>query len=1014
MAQNEDTRVKIPALVTLTRLGYTYLSLKDHNHAKGNIDRQTNIFTDIFFKSLERINPAADKEELAQILNKITNELDYDDLGKAFYKRLIDQTNIKLIDFTYFSKNSFHVVTELEYINGEDNFRPDITVLINGMPLIFIEVKKPNNKEGILAERKRINTRFQNSKFRRFINITQLLIFSNNMPYEENATTPLQGAFYCSSSKNKAFFNLLKEEERIKLEANVSEISPKIEEFILRDTNYPTLKSSSEYETNKNLKTPTNSILLSLLSKDRIKDILRYAFAYVEFEDDEGKYHLEKHIMRYPQFFASKAIQQKLSEGQRKGVIWHTQGSGKTALSYYNVRWLTDYFQKQNIITKFYFIVDRIDLKNQAMNEFAIRGLRVKTIDSKTEFVNDIKQHAAIDNNNGELEITVVNIHKFSEDSKVAAQSDYNLQTQRIYFIDEAHRSYDPKGSFLANLINSDPNAILISLTGTPLLAKGKRQSTTSSFGGYFHKYYYNQSIADGYTVKLIREDIETVYKMKLKDALAELKIQKGSVEEKKIYCHPHFITPMLEYITEDLRKTRIRFDDSIGAMVVCQSSDQARALYALFEKDYAGKAKDSHMPNKASLILCDVEDKEFRKNEIRDFKKGSIDILFVYNMLLTGFDAPRLKKLYLNRQVNDHNLLQTLTRVNRPYKDMKQGFVVDFVNILDNFNKTNDAYWKELTKELGDEIGSYSNMFMDEKEISRSLEEIKDILWRYDTENTEIFSSQISAITDKKLLYQIRNALQNAKELYNLIRLYGYDDLLDKLDFTKFKQLLAYTEDKLYHLNLQERLTDTENRESLINEAMEDIIFSFEKRGEAELKLADEFHNAMKRTREAILNNLDHNDPEWITLKEQLETFFHKRDYREMNHQDIQQGIQELNTIYAQILQLNRQNSEICHKYKNDPKYLRIHKHIVREKMLSVKERMLCDILNNIKDKIDSRLLEQDIMSNETIFSRLVMRNIMTDFKAYDINMNFALQEQIKNLLVKEYYKELKDYDRQ
>ncbi|MBF4308084.1 type I restriction endonuclease, partial [Vibrio anguillarum] len=117
------------------------------------------------------------------------------------------RSGTKLIDFENFSNNSFHVVTELTYKNGDDEFRPDIILLINGMPLVFIEVKKPNNRDGIIAERERINKRFQNPKFKRFANITQFMIFSNNMDYVDGDPEPVQGAFYASSSYDKPVFN---------------------------------------------------------------------------------------------------------------------------------------------------------------------------------------------------------------------------------------------------------------------------------------------------------------------------------------------------------------------------------------------------------------------------------------------------------------------------------------------------------------------------------------------------------------------------------------------------------------------------------------------------------------------------------------------------------------------------------------------------------------------------------------------------------------------------------------
>ena len=155
MSFNEDTRVKIPAILHLCKLGYIVLPL-----AKARFDIRTNIATDIFADSILKINPQLQASDIKKLVDEITMVLDYDDVGKTFYSMLTATSGIKLIDFDNFNTNSFHVVTELPCINEEEEFRPDITLLINGMPLVFIEVKVPNNKEGILAERKRMNTRF--------------------------------------------------------------------------------------------------------------------------------------------------------------------------------------------------------------------------------------------------------------------------------------------------------------------------------------------------------------------------------------------------------------------------------------------------------------------------------------------------------------------------------------------------------------------------------------------------------------------------------------------------------------------------------------------------------------------------------------------------------------------------------------------------------------------------------------------------------------------------------------
>jgi len=360
MAFNENTRVKIPAILHLCRLGYNYISL-----SKANRDESTNIFTDVFVESIIRINPEIDESDVKRVFENVLLALDNEDLGEAFSNMLTATSGIKLIDFNDFKNNSFHVVTELTYKNGDDEFRPDITLLVNGMPLAFVEVKKPNNHEGILAERDRINTRFKNKKFRKFINISQVLVFSNNMEYDQESIEPIQGVFYSSTSYSNANFNCFREEQKFDLEKLLKSEDDKLENSVLKDNNLSSIKYSPEFITNKEPDNPTNRILTSLFCKERLAMLLKYSFAYVNSETG-----LEKHIMRYPQLFATKAIERTLENGIKKGIIWHTQGSGKTALAFFNVHYLTDYFNRKEVVPKFYFIVDRIDLMNQASREF--------------------------------------------------------------------------------------------------------------------------------------------------------------------------------------------------------------------------------------------------------------------------------------------------------------------------------------------------------------------------------------------------------------------------------------------------------------------------------------------------------------------------------------------------------------------------------------------------------------------------------------------------------------------
>ena len=993
MSHNENTRVKIPAILHLERLGYSYLSLKDVKW-----DIETNIFTDIFFESVAKINPSKDLDEIQKYYDKLNLILENEDLGKAFYELLLSG-EIKLIDFDNFENNTFNVVTELTYKNGEDEFRPDITLLINGIPLAFIEVKKPNNKDGILAERNRINTRFSNPKFRKFINLTQILVFSNNMEYDPEGINYLQGAFYSSTSYKKAIFNSFKEDkgvETLDLDKILKPENEEIENFVLRDNNLVVIKHSPEFLTNKDPQTPTNRILTSLFSKDRLKTWLKFSIAYVKSIDG-----WEKHIMRYPQFFATKAIENTLNQDKRKGIVWHTQGSGKTALAFYNVRYLTNYFQNQNINPKFYFIVDRIDLLEQAKKEFTSRGLMVHTVSTKDELLVDFRSNKIIHNTQGKLEITVVNIHKFEKDTGFLNQNSYNQSIQRVYFLDEVHRSYNPNGSFLANLTTSDKKAIIIGLTGTPLI--GNNLKSKDLFGDYIHKYYYNSSISDGYTLKLIREGIETNYQIRLQEILQQIRVKEGDIERRQIYAHKTFVKPMLEYIIKDFQNSRIILgDDSIGSMVVCDSSEQAKLMYELFEKEYSQNLS-------AKLILHDIGFKEERKDWTEDFKNGKVDILFVYNMLLTGFDAKRLKKLYLGRLIKKHNLLQTLTRVNRPYKDFRYGYVVDFADIRSEFDATNQAYFDELQQELGDEMQTYSNIFLSKVEVENEIENIKDTLFAFDTDNAEIFSQQINQINDKTELLKLKKALGTGRNLFNLIRLFGHFDLLKNLDFQKLGSLFNEVVNRINLINQKEALENQTDTTNILNTALEEVLFTFRKISEEEMVIADKLKSTLKKTREEMASNFDPKDKEFVDLYNELKRIFANKNLDEISQEEMTTNIDTLEKIYEAITDLNRRNNLLKDKYKGDQKYARIHKRILENPHLNLREIVIHESLMEIKQELDDKVLQnKNIVTNESYFEQMTSPIVDKAFGNRKIDLDFPSLQSINQTTIKEYIQEM------
>lgn len=1031
---NENTRVQVPAALHLCKLGYTYIS------AVGDYepDPTTNILRKILLESLVRLNPDKTQHELESYMKKVIHTAKNFDLGKEFYSYLSTNSGIKLIDFVHIDNNVWHVTTEFTCEDSDTgkNFRPDITCFINGIPVAFVEVKKPANKDGILAERERIDWRMQQPEFNSFLNVTQLMIFSNNEEYDKESIVPIQGAFYATRAESKAFFNVFREADKDILEKSgyKAEISDEIEKEVLVHRNCITIKSMDEYQYNKRPDSPTNSILTSMLSKERLLFIIRYGIAYVdstiEEEDEEPVEIHEKHIMRYQQLFATLAIREKLSAGMTSGIIWHTQGSGKTALAYYNVRALTDYYQQQvgDTPVKFYFIVDRIDLMNQASDEFRDRGLIVHNLSSRTELTADLKDMIPRKNALGKAEITVVNIQKFEEEKgEVEIPQAYNIRLQRVFFIDEAHRGYNPKGSFFANLMSADTEAVKIALTGTPLLKE--EVASWKIFGGYFDTYYYDKSIADGYTLRLMREDIETVYKEKIKDIIdrltAEFEAKRRDIKiGVAVEESDQYLNALLDYVTADLRKSRLYHGTpSMAGMIVCKTNQQAKNIYNILNERVANSDK----PLRAALILYDEGTKSERKDLIKEFKKKeTIDLLIVNDMLLTGFDAPRLKKLYLCAKLKDHTLLQALTRVNRRYKDFRYGYIVDFANIKDNFRDANNNYLKELKRvnEMDEkqdvpDIGTV--LLVSPEEIIKRMEDVKDTIWRFDTDNLEIFSEQVRNITEKEELYTIKRALVDAKEMANQVRSFGDDDLKKKMETLKpqdLPKLIGEVSRCIERLNLKENTDHSSDVSGIIRLAIDELQFSFNKRGEEEMEiLLGGLRERYDLVRQEFERNFDKMEAKYVNLADEFRRYFQKHDFRPSDVAEARAEIGYMDAVMAKIREINRANDALKRKYNDDEKFVRVHKRIVEENekrskrtpkekpLISENERIVAESLRKIKDDLDTQLYYNiNLLYNQGEFGQNVL--MKTSYGLYELGIKASVSDKrfISNQIINEY----------
>ena len=680
----------------------------------------------------------------------------------------------------------------------------------------------------------------------------------------------------------------------------------------------------------------------------------------------------------------------------------------------------------------------------QAQREFSYRGLKVNSVQDKGAFANIISSGLTTQNREGKPEITVVNIQKFSNDSKALAKNAYNVPVQRIYFIDEAHRNYSPDGSFLKNLISSDTNAVKIALTGTPIISK--EYNTKDIFGDYIHTYFYNASIADGYTRRLIREDIGSNYKIKLKEALNSIRVKVHSVKESDVYAHHVYVQPLLDYIIEDLRTFRQKNEDNtLGGMVVCNSKEQAQLMYRLFLEKYAdeseldnetdedgsivyksisaGEMEVKKKPCKkgcyrAALITYDSFDKETRAKWIELFKDGKIDLLIVFQMLQTGFDAPRLKKLYLHRMVKEHNLLQTLTRVNRPYKDMKYGYVVDFANIEEEYSKTNKEYQEELEHEVGkDNIQNTDRLLVSMDEAKKRVDEAKKVLDNYELGNPEIFSRQLNLEDDRNVVRTVLNSLEDMRSLQNMLTSQG-SNADEVVEISDIHNLIKAAKNRLDLLGFIDNSDENANAKQLLNIALENIEFSFEKRGEGELEIQEQYKQSVEHARQQLKACVDTDDPEYRSILEEFLRLFRKKEMESQEEFNMHKKVQNVNDILRRIKKLNERDALEAIKYNGDTKFVRVEKRL-KEKDKEETERKVMPrnyawteekekmtiILLAIKEDVDDVYFHnQSILEVPEYFKKNILTYVTRHFKEEAVRTDREVRKYVSEIINREY----------
>ena len=565
-------------------------------------------------------------------------------------------------------------------------------------------------------------------------------------------------------------------------------------------------------------------------------------------------------------------------------------------------------------------------------------------------------------------------------------------------------------------------------------------------FGDYIDTYYYDKSIADGYTLKLMREPVETIYKEKIENILDKLaggiKVRRSDIDRNKIIEHESYLNALIDYIIADFRRFRIeQADDTVGAMIVCKTNPQAREMYRLWQERFnkalyiEGKHDESLMlaaepmiaygyhakPLRASLILHDEGDKEERKAYIDEYKKKlSVDVLIVNQMLLTGFDAPRLKKLYLGRSLDGHDLLQALTRVNRPYHKFKYGYVVDFVNIKENFDATNDRYLRELNrtadiKETGEKETVGEALIVDKEQIVEQIKEIRSVLFNYTCDNPEEFRKEIDEIENKDNLYTLRSTLENAKAIINQVRAFGDEELKERINSLPkgtIPTLITEVSHRIERMNFLESTEHKADVSGIINVALSELEFEFKKGISEELRIiVNDIRERCEKVQAEFEANFDKTEDKYVILAEEFREYFRKKGFVPQNTQEAKESIDYMDSVMKKIREINRRNNILKKKYQGDERFVRIHKRIEEENekrekpLISKTEYEIAESLSKMKREIDNRIyLDINIIANENSFKRDTLA--MIGHQLVDLGIKASLPDRkfINNLIANEY----------
>lgn len=721
--------------------------------------------------AIRRINPWMTEEQIFEAYNDLTS-FESDNLFKnnqSILEKLINgttvsrntQTNspneaVSYIDFNNPSNNTYTAVAQMKFriIGTDKHIYPDVVCFVNGIPVCVIECKSPKAKEPIPDA------------------IDQLMRYCEQRGHIKEGSKQLfyYNQFIVATCRNKAKFGTITttiEKHFYRWTDPFPENLEQLAEYCQEQKNYFTDKEGNDDDgLSHEVKTSPNDqqrLVHGMLKPENLLSIIRTFSIWTT--DTKGK--MIRVVGRYQQLRAVKKSVDRLMKGvnrdERGGIIWHTQGSGKSLTMVFLIRemYLHPHLQGFKVV----LLTDRTQLDEQLSDTTISVGYTVNSPNNISELKTTLKNNSS--------EIVSAMIHKFQEREYAASFPELNPSDKVLILLDEAHRSQYSK--LAANLDRALPNATRIAFTGTPI---GRTEST---FGDYIDKYTMRQAIKDGVTLEIVYEgkthdagiDDQTNADKKFQDVFKDYNV--AEQVEILAYGTRRAYLESQETINDkakDMLKHYVEqvFPNGYKAQVVCVSKEAAHRYRLAFDTAIREKieelkiAPDSKVSVEAfahietAVIISDVthndtpdlkqySDSKGRKLAIAGFKlpfgkqekingedeqvaNGNIGILIVVDMLLTGFDAPIEQVMYLDKVIVNHNLLQAIARVNRVYDDNKQvGFVVDYVGMGNHMKRALDAYWEKEQQEITDCLKDNSELFT---ELETAHEELLKVFSSY------------------------------------------------------------------------------------------------------------------------------------------------------------------------------------------------------------------------------------------------------------------------------------------